>query len=242
MTDFEDKDEMLKKFTAADIHDEIDIFFPETLINENPPICINNLSEIFLDLVLFYADEVVDNYRMYKYSKNFTKPMNMTIRDLFLIKVVACGLEYDFNNVFLNKLLDFDKMKNKNVKLSTLLKHRFDGDVYNFNERNISFFSFKSSDLKMYDHLLKMMKFLSIRNLLYIDYPQYYKIINTNSGDKPLVQPYDLSGLHSIICKNKKGCIYYNNYWIGNEKEKSIHSNSIMAILSYLKFKHETIL
>ena len=181
-------------------------------------------------------------------SLKFNDKLNITIKELFFQKIVEYKISYKERQSYqiLDSLIfSSDSYTDENgnqiflepteIKLSTLLGHRFDGDVYDFNEKNTSYIALKTSGLIMFTNVTRMMRYLMRQSSLYIDYPQYYTIIN---GEE-LVKPLKLCELHRNIAHNSsnpKECTYYNNNWVGNSNITTNHPNSIMAILSYLKY------
>lgn len=213
---------------------------------------ICDLNEHFLNDIIENANEEIGFLYEENYvGQKFRKGIKMTIRELFFQKIVEYRLSY-LNPLSYNflDLLTFssgsytDEKGNlifyepTPIKLSTLLSHRFDGDEYSFSEQCSSYISLKSSNLKFFTHVVRMIKYLRRKDdSFYNDYPQYFMLDNT--GLKDLVEPMELNNLHrkhDLSCAETRDCTYYSNHWVGNKENKSRHSNAIMAILSYLKF------
>lgn len=207
------------------------------------------LDSEFIESIKEYAHVNVGYlYEEYFKSLKFNDKLNITIKELFFQKIVEYKISYKERQSYqiLDSLIfSSDSYTDENgnqiflepteIRLSTLLGHRFDGDVYDFNEKNTSYIALKTSGLIMFTNVTRMMRYLMRQSSLYIDYPQYYTIIN---GEE-LVKPLKLCELHRNIAHNSsnpKECTYYNNNWVGNSNITTNHPNSIMAILSYLKY------
>jgi len=177
----------------------------------------------------------------------FKVPLKMTIRELFFSLITKYDLSfqdkrsYNFldlltfsSNEYLDKDGNIHYEELKQIKLSTIMGHRFDGKEYSFNEECSSFIQLKRGNLLFFSKVVILMKYLQRKDdMLYIDYPQFFEKIN----GEYLVQSLSLDKMHRTY---QNDCIYYNNLWIGNETKRSKHSNQIMAILSYLKFNLES--
>ena len=222
------------------LYNEITVDLPEQLNNlslDDAPLEICYLGEDFLNDIIQYADADIGLYYESNYNaRNFRNRLVLTIRELFLSRIIKYDLSYKLSDSyqFLDRLVCPDRQnkyrKKIEIKLSTLMDHRFDQNDYSFSEQNISFLSMKHSNLRFFDRVVRMMKYLKRKEVLYINYPQYFTYVDK----EPLVVPYSLDKLHRSHIKN---CCYYNNLWDGNKLYKSSHSNSIMGILSYIKYR-----
>lgn len=244
----------LRDTSVEKLYHEITKLLPASLaefrMKEKKEIELYELNSEFLDDVIQHAHcDVGHLYEEYYKGQKFKKRMKITIRELFFQKIVEYGISHkDAKSYHFLDILTFSSEEIVDedgnityeeptpIRLSTLLGHRFDGNEYSFNETNSSYIVLKKSNLKMFTNVVRMMRYLDRKDYaLYIDYPQYYQKID----GKSLVQPLPLSELHRTHGKDsydRKDCTYYSNHWIGSEENKSIHSNSIMAILSYLKY------
>lgn len=249
VSEFDDTKIKRSNVTVEKLYNEITVILPNQLSNipdNGSAVEICHLQPKFLDDIIYYAyvDIGYLHERMYKRFQFETK-LKLTIRELFLITIIKHDISYrDAESYqFLDRLIfaspecigDSGETyfeSPTDIRLSTLMEHRFDGDEYSFEEKNISFLVMKSSNLKFFKRVVRMMKYLKRKEMLYIDYSMYYKVIN----GVEFVEPLPLDMLHR---SHKKDCCYYSNFWVGSEEQKSAHSNSIMAILSYFKFHLE---
>lgn len=241
----------LRNISVEDLYHKIMKTLPDDLADfrarQITDVEIYELDENFLKDVIELAEHNVGHLceEMYRGQK-FRKPLHMTIRELFFQKIVEYGLSYtDARSYHFLDMLTFSSAQYTNssgetiysepipIRLSTLLGHRFDGSEYSFKEQYSSYIVLKKSNLKFFTNVLRMMRYLDRKDYsLYIDYPQYYKILDNS---EEFVKPFSLSELHRTHNSNKE-CTYYSNHWFESDRNKSIHSNSIMAILSYLKY------
>lgn len=212
----------------SDLYNEVAILLPQEIMSYKDKVELSQLSPDFIEDVIRHKDDNIDIYHSYTYKSSICKKKGLTLRDIFLQKIIEMNLPFQTYESYsiLDRLIEGDNVE---VKLSTLLGHTFNGDEYSFDETNISFLAMKSNNIVFFRHVLRMMKYLTRKGVMYIDYPQYYSFVD----NKPLVEAFSLKDLHR---SSKKVCTYYNNYWIGNETQKSSHSNPVMGILSF--FKH----
>lgn len=239
-------EQKLSKVSIEKLYNEITVVLPSQLSkvpSNGVAVEVCHLKPDFLDDIIYYACEDVGYLHEHVYKKQtFEKGLKLTIKELFLITIIKYDVSY--RNVesyqFLDRLVyaspEYTKDSDSiffdvvpDIKLSTLMEHRFDSEEYSFDEKNISFLVMKSSNLKFFKRIVRMMKYLKRKEVLHINYPMYYQIVDGEEFVKPLA----LDMLHR---SHKKDCCYYSNFWVGNEDQKSLHSNSIMAILSYIKF------
>lgn len=202
----------------------------------------------FLDKVILMADSEVGNFYESNFvGQTFERKIYITLREVFFQKIVENGIHYkDQRSIeYLERLVNASGCFEENgllkfyvpkpIRLSVLLGHRFDGEQYSFKTK-ASKISLRRSNLRFFASVIRMMNFLKTKeNLLYIDYPQYFEVYN----NKDLVVPMELKCLHRFhqnSISGEKDCIYYSNYWPNSHKYKSVHSNAIMAILSYIKY------
>lgn len=205
------------------------------------------INEEFMNEIIDNADMEVGNYLEFSFSNAFEKPYKCTLRELFLHIIIKENisyrnkLSYDILDRLIIKKNDTTNIfslieKPVEIKLSILMGHRFDGDEYCFVENHISKLIMRSDNISFFRRVTRMMRYLKRKDkdnvLLYIDYPQYYEIVN---GEQ-LVIPYALDKLHRTSAKN---CTYYSNLWIGSKEKHTEHSNAIMAILSFIKYCFE---
>ena len=211
---------------------------------------ICKLDEVLLSSICHHANEDIGYLHESNYSNmRFKKQLKLTIRELFFQLIVKYDLSfrdlksYQFLDVLVYTSKQYeDKEGNITfddlipIKLSTIMGHRFDGDLYSFSEQNISFLQLKRTNLWFFKKVTILMRYLQRKDEVFIiDYPQFFKKVNGIN----LVEPLSLDKLHRHA-KNGE-CTYYNNLWPGHDENKSVHSNSIMAILSYIKFNFENL-
>jgi hypothetical protein len=245
----------LRNTSVAELYQSIMKSLPADLANVRREHSVNieifELDDTFLKDIIDLSDHDIGSlYESEYHGQKFKKPLHMTIRELFFQKIVEYGLSYrDPRSYQFLDILTFTSSQYTDlngetlyreptrIKLSTLLGHRFDGEEYSFKEQHSSYVVLKRSNLKFFTNVLRMMRYLDRKDYsLYIDYPQYYMILD---NEQEFVQPFSLSELHRNHNQNGD-CTYYSNYWFESDKNKSIHSNSIMAILSYLKHGMKT--
>lgn len=244
----------LRNTSVEDLYKRITKTLPDdlaynrsTLGNDGLEIEIYELDSDFLNDILELAEHDVGHLynEVYKGQK-FKKRLFITIRELFFQKIVEYGLSYrDARSYHFLDMLTYSSAQKTDesgitlyseplpIKLSTLLGHRFDGNEYSFKETNSSYIVLKRSNLKFFTNVLRMMRYLDRKDYsLHIDYPQYFRILDDGTE---FVKPYSLAELHRTHNSNRD-CTYYSNHWFESEKNRNIHPNSIMAILSYLKY------
>jgi len=238
-----------KKTSIDKLYNEITKVLPESLAEmrsmSSEDIEIYHLNDSFLNDILENSGvDIGYLYEEYYRNQKFKQKLHLTIRELFFQKIVEYGLSYKHKKSyqFLDNLTfsSDSSFEDENgiyfsvpqpIRLSILLGHRFDGPEYSFKEECSSYISLKKSNLKTFTNVVRMMRYLDRKDgSLYIDYPQYYEEL---SNGLPLVQPLALSEMHRTY---NSDCTYYNNHWVGCEFNKSVHSNSVMAVLSHLKY------
>lgn len=212
---------------------------------KKPEIEICDLNESFLKDILDNSGvDIGYLYEEYYRGQKFKQKLHLTVRELFFHKIVEYGLSYKDKKSyqFLDNLTYSSDIMSESdggiyfsvpqpIKLSTLLGHRFDGQEYSFKEDCSSYISLRRSNLKTFTNVVRMMRYLDRKDgSLLIDYPQYYA---TASDGTELVKPLALSELHRTFTSD---CTYYNNHWEGCTENRSVHSNSVMAILSHIKY------
>jgi hypothetical protein len=201
----------------------------------NKEIEVCDIDENMLQDILHYAGEEIGHLHEGVYAgQRFNKRLSLTIRELFFQKIIEYGLKYRTpeSSLFMDELTRSVTVNGVpvSVRLSTLLGHRFDGHVYSFSEPNSSYIALKSTNLKFYKCVYYMMIYFDeIDCPVWVDYPQFSELLDDGTE---LVRPLELWELHRT---HSKDCTYYNNHWVGNQKYRSSHSNSIMAILSHIK-------
>lgn len=214
----------------------------------NVEVDINQIDDFLLKLVNYYGEYDIGNYYCEEYFPNnqfFENDYDITVKEFFIKKVVECGLSYvkkecyEFLETIIFKMgLDYNK-EYKDIRLSRLLGHRFDDEQYNLDTEKSSYISLTNKNLSFFTYLIYMIKFLIRKDSLDIDYEPYNKQVVLIKGKNEkitfdLVEPISLEDLHRNFNPKKDLCTYYNNKWYGNCNGKN-HSNSIMAILSFIK-------
>lgn len=198
------------------------------------------LDEKFIEELLNHATMEIGHYLEPLFDGHFNSPFKYTLRDLFLYTIInedisfRDKMSYDILDKLIAKKNTSDSSffvmeKPTEIRLSSLMCHRFDGDEYSFSEKNISKLIMKSNNISFFRRVVRMMRYLFRKKVLYIDYPQYYEFVN----GKQLVLPLPLDQLHRTSTKN---CTYYSNFWEGADEHKSEHSNAVMSILSFIKY------
>jgi hypothetical protein len=225
--------------SMPDIVYQLLVMLPEQLKSYTEEIEIYELNKEFIDEIIEKADLQIGQHLEFLFDNTFNVPYRYTLRELFLHIIIKYDLSFKNRESYI--ILDRLIVKNKNIgnysmimrpleiKLSSLMGHRFDGYEYSFAVQNISKLVMKSDNYLFFKRVVRMMRYLTRHHVLVIDYPQYYEFIN---GEQ-LVLPYSLDKLHRTSNKNVS---YYSNIWIGAAENKSEHSNAIMAILSYIKY------
>ena len=249
-----------KRYTIAELYFKLTVVLPDLISKETSDIEVCDLCRNLLGNVLLMANEDVGHFHQSNYSSykpgTFLKPLSLTVKELFLIILVKYYISYRRveSYEFLECLLSAGNEDGENsmIKLSTIMEHRFDEKEYEFKSTHISYLVLRTSNLQFFKRVVWMARFLKRKECLYIDYPQYYeltteeRIVNgrTVLVTEQLVKPLALSQLHYSQTKSPNGVyikdsVYYSNFWKDNEKLKTLHSNSIMAILSHIKYKLE---
>jgi hypothetical protein len=220
--------------------DGLMISLPEQLDRyESDPVELHMINSEFIDEIINHANEEIGMYLNSRYAYDYLPGYSYTLRDLFLYTIIRKDIWFKEKKSYdiLDRLIDASGNNNSfagigkptEIKLSVLMGHRFDSEVYSFNLTHITKLVMRSENIPFFRRVVRMMRYLSRKLVLYINYPQYYEC---HEGI-PLVVPYPLDKLHRTSTKN---CAYYSNFWDGVMENKSEHSNAIMAILSFLKY------
>ena len=162
----------------------------------------------------------------------------MTIKELFFIVILELGIYFKRASSYsrLEKILYGSPreiypgilQQASEVRLSTLLKHYYDGDSYSISQNSFNKICLTDKNAKYYFLVSVMSNFLLRKDMLSIDYVEFDDFYE----GEMIIKPFDLTKLH------KNNGVYYNNRWAtANSYEKIPAKNMLMAVLSYVKLK-----
>jgi len=182
----------------------------------------------------FSEDEIGDLYAMSSYEElpyNFS----LSIKELFFITILELGISFKEpeSHAYILTVLFGHPVENENgqlrdakeIRLSTLLKHYYEGDSYSIRTSFRGNVVLTKSNSKYYFLVALLANFLNSYCMLSVDYNEFYDKV----GDEDFIKPLDLFNLHF------KNGVYYNNFWTTCKEYPN--KNMLMAVLSYIKFK-----
>lgn len=182
----------------------------------------------------FSEDEIGDLYRMACYE-DIPENICLNIKELFFITILELGISFkeEESKLYLTTILFSQSIENEDgtlrdareIRLSTLLKHYYEGDSYSIRNPFRGRVILSKYNSKYYFLVSLLANFLLSNGMLSIDYDEFYSKVNGEDFIKPL----------DLFCLHLNNDIYYNNFWTTGKEFPN--KNMLMAVLSYIKFK-----
>lgn len=228
------------KYITVDLPDAVfKIRNSSNFKNSGEDVEICDISDKIISDIAEYADEDISELykKMFNISSRFFS--DITIKELFLIIIMDLKISFKravskqkLESIIYSSPGDCEILHEPTeIRLSRLLKHYFLGDSYTITDNNCNNIAMNNSNKDYYYFVGVMAKFLFRKQVLIIDYSDF--LLETESGE--IVKALNIDNFHY-----SENGIYYHNKWIGSEffnDRNNKRRNSLMAILSYVKFK-----